>query len=352
MRILILGGTGAMGAHLVKLLSSSGHILFITTRSQKQSIENLHYIQGNALEMEFLISLLKDQYWDAIVDFMVYDIPSFKDRVEILLKSTSQYIFVSSARVYADSKTPLTESSCRLVDVSQDQEYISTREYALTKARQEDILKSSGRNNWTIIRPYITYSEDRLQLGVLEKEDWLYRALKGRSIVFSSDIHSRLTTLTYGLDVSKGISCIIGNPDALGEIFHITSSEPIKWSQVLSIYLNVLEKHLGFRPKVLFVNLDQFVKVHPAKYQIIYDRFYNRVFDSTKIAQYTDPNTFLSVEDGLKNCLEVFLKREKFKTINWKSEAIRDKQSKEKTVLKEITGYKQKLIYLVYRYLI
>ena len=56
-----------------------------------------------------------------------------------------------------------------------DEEYLKTDEYALSKARQEDILHRSGKNNWTVIRPYITYSEIRLQLGVLEKELWLYR---------------------------------------------------------------------------------------------------------------------------------------------------------------------------------
>ena len=72
----------------------------------------------------------------------------------------------------------------RLLDVSHDSIYLKTDEYALAKARQEDILRKSGKNNWTIIRPYITYSESRLQLGVLEKEAWLYRALKGFQEMF------------------------------------------------------------------------------------------------------------------------------------------------------------------------
>ena len=41
------------------------------------------------------------------------------------------------------------------------------------------------------------------QLGVLEKELWLYRALNGRTIVFSKDIAEKSTTLTYGYDVAS-----------------------------------------------------------------------------------------------------------------------------------------------------
>lgn len=53
---------------------------------------------------------------------------------------------------------------------------LSIDEYAITKAHQENLLINSKNKNWTIIRPYITYSEQRLQLGTFEKEDWLYRA--------------------------------------------------------------------------------------------------------------------------------------------------------------------------------
>ena len=53
----------------------------------------------------------------------------------------------------------------------------------LTKALQENLLRASGYKNWTIVRPYITFSDIRLQLGVYEKEQWLYRALQGRAIV-------------------------------------------------------------------------------------------------------------------------------------------------------------------------
>ena len=108
------------------------------------------------------------------------------------------------------------------------------------------MLINSTKKNWTIIRPYITYSEERLQLGVLEKEAWLYRAMHNRPIVSSADINNKVTTLTYGFDVAKGINAIIGQEAAFGEAFHITSSGSITWNNVLEIYTNVLEKHLGY----------------------------------------------------------------------------------------------------------
>lgn len=350
MKVLVLGGTGAMGVHLVQMLSNNGIETVVTSRKVQSSDKNIHYIQGNARDMEFLLTVLKER-WDAIVDFMVYSTSEFEDRIEILLSATTQYVYLSSARVYADSEQPITEDSPRLLDVSQDKDFLSTDEYSLTKARQEDILRNSGRNNWTIIRPYITYSENRLQLGVLEKEEWLYRALKGRSIVFSEEMCSKITTLTYGLDVAKGIMSMIGNVNSIGKAFHITAEKSYTWVYVLDIYLDVLQKHLGYRPKVLLQNFEIFHKIHPAIYQIKYDRFFNRQFDNSNIAKLTNIKGFKSIEEGLRNCLEEFLKNPVFNTIDFYKEALKDRQANEFTSLKETRGFKKRMRYLMHRYL-
>ncbi len=139
-----------MGRYVTELLVENGHRVSVTTRNSEHSEKNnIQYLVGDAHDLEFLKPIL-DKGWDAIVDFMVYNTETFRDRVEILLKSTTQYVFISSARVYADSEI-ITENSPRLLDVCKDEEYLSTDEYALTKARQENVLFGSKNNNWTII---------------------------------------------------------------------------------------------------------------------------------------------------------------------------------------------------------
>lgn len=350
MKVLLLGGTGAMGVHLTNILCSQGNRVVVTSRSYKKSNELIEYRQGNAKDIVFLSKILEEE-WDVIVDFMVYSSEEFKSRVNLLLESTHQYIFLSSARVY-DNTDVITEKSNRLLDSSEDNEFLSTDEYALSKARQENILVASQRKNWTIVRPYITYSEIRLQLATLEKEKWLYRALKGRSIVICEQFREHFTTLTYGLDVSNGIANLINNPKAYGEIYHITNNSSYRWEEVLNIYLDVIEETLGKRPKVVYQDLNDFLQWNPGKYQIIYDRLFNRKFDNTKINQFINTNEFMELEDGLKKCLSEFLNCPKFNYINWKEEAIKDRYVKEKASLKEIQSFKQKLIYVLYRYII
>jgi nucleoside-diphosphate-sugar epimerase len=347
--ILILGGTGAMGKHLVQLLAERGDKVTVTTRARRESSAYIEYIQGNAREDRFIEPLLERQ-WDAIVDFMVYSTSFFRQRVPKLLEATGQYVFLSSARIYADSTTPIQEDSPRLLDSSNNLEFLNTDEYSLAKARQEDLLKQSGKKNWTIIRPYITYSEQRLQLGILEKEAWLYRALQGRTIVFSEDIIDKLTTLTYGLDVASAIAALIGEPRILGEAYHITQNDSVSWRQVLDLYLKVLEKHHGRKPKVALLDMKRFSRCKKAVYQIKYDRMFNRTFDNSKIAQFVNVNAFHSLEQRLERCLEEFLENPEFLAIDWRSEAIMDRYCCEVASLLEIGHWKQRIKYLLYRF--
>lgn len=349
MKVLLLGGTGAMGAHLSTLLLGRGDDVTTTTRSERASTSKVKFIIGNAHNENFLDKVLTER-WDIIVDFMVYSTELFKLRIQKLLDSCDQYIYLSSARVYADSAQPLTETSPRLLDSTLDQQYLSTDEYALTKARQENILFNSIHKNWTIIRPYITYSEQRLQLGVLEKEAWLYRALKKRPIAFSKDINDKVTTLTYGLDVAKGIAAIMGQRGALGEAFHITTDKSIKWQEVLEVYSCLLKEHLNFSPEINLQNMSDFTSHHSAVHQIKYDRLFNRQFDNSKINQFIDTCTFINPVEGLNNCLKAFLNEPHFLSINWAREAVKDKQQGVFSSLSELPSIKTKAKYMYYRF--
>lgn len=108
MKVLIFGGTGAMGTPLVEFLANSGNNVFITSRKARQSSGNIHYITGNAHDFEFVKKLVCEKRFDAIVDFMVYTTKEFKQRADMLLKATDHYLFLSSSRVYADSDSPIT----------------------------------------------------------------------------------------------------------------------------------------------------------------------------------------------------------------------------------------------------
>lgn len=51
----------------------------------------------------------------------------------MLLDETHQYLFLSSSRVYADSKCPIIEDSQRILDSTSNNKYLKTDEYASQK---------------------------------------------------------------------------------------------------------------------------------------------------------------------------------------------------------------------------
>lgn len=359
MKALIFGGTGAIGIPVVKLLVKHGHDVYVTSRRNiKSEKDNLHYICGNAMDLEFIKNFLcQNHEFDVLIDFMAYNTDEFRNRYEYLLTHVGRYLFFSSSRVYADQgNKKITEDSPRLLDVCRDEDYIKTDEYALQKARQENILLGSEYKNWTIIRPYITYNKERLQLGVLEKEEWLYRALHDRTIVFTQDIADKVTSLTYGLDSADRIVKLaeMGEQDNInGQIFHIATEEQIKWIDVFNLYIEVLSNVLGREQKhKMLPNSNRYAKYN-RYWQIKYDRLYNRTFDSEKIEKATRDYEYTPIREGLKNELTEFINGDrKFRVqdINWISQGFFDKVSHEITTFNEIPGIKNRIKYLLARY--
>ena len=338
-----------MGVPVVKLLAGNHNDVYVTTRkSMEVNGGNIHYIQGNAKELDFVRDILRQRF-DVVIDFMVYSPELFKERMELFLNNAGQYIFLSSARVYADVGGLITEKSPRLLDVAQDKEYLKTDEYALAKAREEDMLRESGYVNWTIVRPYITYNDHRLQLGVLEKEDWLLRVLEGKKLVFSRDIAGHYTTLTYGGDVALRIAALAGCEDALGQTFHITGKESIQWEQVLEIYLDVLEEKTGRRPEICWLEDAELVaRACHNIYQIKYDRLFDRIFAPSKAEHFLQGEcAYRGVSEGLRECMSDFLEGDRtFQGRNWRLEGAFDRAAGETTDIRKIPGWKKKIRYL------
>lgn len=351
MHILVLGGTGAMGTHLVDFLKDLQHDVTITSRKQiVSSISNVQYVRGNAHDITFITDLLNKNKYDVIVDFMYYSTPEFSKKCELFLSNTSHYIFLSSSRVYSKIDGYITEESPRLLDVSNDMEYLATDDYALSKARQEDILKASGKLNYTIIRPYITFSEERLQLGIFEKEDWLNRVFSTGNIVFSKDISSHYTSLTYGKDVAFAISRIVGNKLAYGEIFHIANHNSVSWNDVAQCYAKVLETKIGHAIPIIYEDNCFYLEGTTTKWSIMYSRLFDYHFDNSKILSFVPDLVFTDTLKGLKDCLSLFLESPSFKYINPYPQARMDRLSNSIQSIFLWKNFSDKCKYIFYRF--
>lgn len=294
-----------MGVYLAPELVRRGFSVDITSRSKRISDNtSINYIQGDALSEDFLLSNIKDANYDLIVDFMLYSTEDFRKRHELILDFCRHYIYLSSYRVFEDVGV-ITEKSPRLLDVSQDEAFLRTNDYALEKARQENILRSGSKRNWTIVRPSITYSKDRFQLGTLEADTVIWRSLNDKPVILPKDMLEKQTTMTWAGDVAKMIAKLALNRKSYGEDYNVVTAEHHAWREVADIYSDAIG--LRYVP----VATEDYVNALGGgyvEYQLKYDRMFDRIMDNTKILEATGlrQSSFMTLRDGLHKELARF----------------------------------------------
>ena len=108
--ILILGGTGFIGPHMVREALRRGHnvTLFNRGRTNSALFPDLETIIG---DRDGGLDGLKGRSWDAVIDNSGYVPRHVQDSARLLAKSVARYLFVSTVSVYADFSIHNTEDS-------------------------------------------------------------------------------------------------------------------------------------------------------------------------------------------------------------------------------------------------
>lgn len=305
-KALVLGGTGALGVYMVEeLLKTGNRVDAVTIDNVVSDNPNLRYLKVDAKDDNVLDELLKNNY-DVVIDYMLYfGTEEFSKRYLKILDNTKHYIYLSSYRIYADSDKPITEESDRLLDVATDETYLNSNDYSLYKARQEDMLHASGRKNYTILRPAITYSKNRFQLTILEAPTVVYRMRKGKTLVLPEEAMDKQATMSWSYDAARMVSALLLNEKAFGEVYTISTSEHHTWREIAEIY-----KELGGLKYVTtdyetFLNIIAPGNIH-TRQQLTYDRLFNRMVDNTKILEISGlkQSDLMPLKDGLKHELD------------------------------------------------
>lgn len=252
--VFVIGGTGVMGKFLVeKLLSRGVRVDAATLDDVKSEDAALRYYRQNFMDLRTLERFLSGRHYDAIVDFMTYSTAQLAERFELLLKSCGQYMFLSSYRVYADAELPTREASPRILDITQDRELLQSDDYTVSKARQENIIRSSHFQNWTIVRPSITYSPRRTAFITLELPLLLRRAKKHQPVFIPAEALHVLATCTWAGDVAELMARLLFQKQALGECYSLCTAEHHTWGEIAQMYEKLLTcDSFRFRRRTIF----------------------------------------------------------------------------------------------------
>lgn len=351
MKILVIGGTGTMGAPLVELLYPRNEV-HVVCRKKREENQCLFYHYGDAKDESFISSLFNRHRFDSIIDFCWYTSEEFQIRHQKLLNATNQYICLSSSAVVADGDIPFTESSPRYIEIAPPSA-ANNKEYHYEKARIEDILIKSKFQNWTIIRPHITYNDNHFGWGEYGEEDFLIRSMIGNVVIIPKDMLPRLSSMTYGGDVAKMIALLVGNNKAFGQIINVCSPQAMNWGEILDVYKRIFHKYNIKLRCCYFKDSRSLQKAIPQlRYRYITDRLLNRVFSIDKFEGITGEKFhFVNFEEQLDRCVGRYIAtlgcHVTIKSAY--SFAKYDKITKEWTPLKYFVSKRDKLTYIIFR---
>jgi len=151
-------------------------------------------------------------------------------------------------------------------------------------AAEDELMRACVQSGFpvTIVRPSHTYDEASPPLP----GDWtaIDRLARGAEVIVPGDGTS-LWTLTHAADFAQGLAGLVGNPRAVGEVFHITSDDVYTWDQIYTIVAGAL----GVEPRIVHIPSEHILAGAPDWFWselIIGDLSHSAVFDNSKVRKY------------------------------------------------------------------
>jgi len=299
-RVLLIAGGGTLGTYTgQELLDKGCYVDVICPEDKVSHHERLRFIQSKA-SLELLEELFAQTRYDGIVNFLHYSDPAnYPPYHQLLTKNTDHLIFLSSYRVYADLQHPVTEEAPMLLDVSKDQEFLENERYALSKARMERYIRAQeGPVNWTIVRPVISSSCRRLDIVTISGNKVLEMTRAGQTIPLPLEARDKTAGLDWAGNSGKLIANLLFKEETKGEAYIISSAQNLTWRQVAEIYSELVGA------KFRWVDTETYLQEQSGgkmDWGLVYDRFYDRVIDNSKVLRATGlkPEDFVPLKEGI-----------------------------------------------------
>jgi nucleoside-diphosphate-sugar epimerase len=284
MRVLFIGGTGIISSACTRLAAQCGIDLTLLTRGRHAADlpAGVRTLIADIDDPTSAASALAGPSFDVVVDWIAFTPAHIERDLQLFSGRLRQYIFISSASAYR--KPPehylITESTPLANPFWQ---------YSRDKiACEERLLQAFHEDGFpvTIVRPSLTYGPTQVPLAV---NSWarsytvVDRMRRDREIIVPGD-GSSLWVITHNSDFAKGLVGLLGNAEAIGEAFHITSDEVLCWDQ----FYRLTAQAAGVeKPRLLHIPSDFIAACLPDKLgSLIGDKAVSTVFDNAKIKRF------------------------------------------------------------------
>jgi len=319
MQILFIGGTGNISAECAALLHERGHDVWVVTRGRAAVPPEYRAVQADRTDAAAFRGALGGLRPEIVINFLGYDVPDLRIDHELFRGMVQQYVFISSATVYAKPppRLPLTEDA-PLGNPFWD--------YARKKLACEQWLNEKHQTEGfpvTIVRPSHTYSRRWVPNPVSSSSYTFAARLEEGRLVFVPDDGSNPWTLTAASDFANGLAGLVGNLEAIGETFHITSEEVLTWNEITA---EIAAAVGASSPEILKIPTDLICQIAPQFVGTLkWDKVHPGVFDNSKIRRFVPGfKARKPFAQGVRESVEWLRQHPKEQNLNPKLEATMD----------------------------
>ena len=301
MRVLFIGGTGNISTAASRRVLSQGIDLHLLTRGSRQvDLPGAHWIHADIGEPSEVVEQLRGLRFDSVVNWIAFEPSDILRDVELFRGRTAQYIFISSAAAYQKPPThPVIDESTPLAN--------PYWQYARNKIDCERRLLESYRDEGfpvTIVRPSLTYETViPVPIGGWDNYTIIDRMKRGEPVVVHGDGTS-IWTITHAEDFARGFVGLLGNGQAIGHAFHITSDELLTWDQIYQ----AVAAAAGVEARIVHVSSDFIIEVDPTLEGTLRgDKAYSVLFDNSKIKRFVPGfQAVIPFRTGIRRTVEWF----------------------------------------------
>jgi nucleoside-diphosphate-sugar epimerase len=319
LKVMFIGGTGIISSACSRLALERGIELHLLKRS-RDSIRpvpdgaTVHL--GDIRSPETVRDALGDREFDVVVDWVAFTPQHAETDIELFSGRTGQYVFISSASAYQTppEQLPITEAT------PLSNPYWA---YSRQKIESEQCLFTARRDTGfpvTVVRPSHTYDPTTVPFD----GGWtaVERMRRGEGVVVPGDGTS-LWTITHHEDFARGFIGLLGNGEAIGEAFHITSDQSPTWN---SIYA-AMARAAGVTADLVHVPSDAVMAVDEQWGSgLLGDKAHSMVFDNTKIRRLVPDFTgFIPFEEGAQQIVDWYDAHPDHKVVDERMNALMDK---------------------------
>lgn len=303
MKIVVTGGNGNIGAHIIRELLRQGYGDIICFDRMERSIhpDTVQYISGDRHDEQAYIRTMRELKPDAVFELTCFNAQDARVSIEAF-RDVRHFITASTVCTYGKNFTHFP--------IREEDWFQPCTEYGINKHAADLVYLDAFRRQGfpvTIMKPCTSYSEMSGMLRSLTTEHtWIDRVKKGKPILICGDgdiLHQYMHTE----DTARGFVGVLGRQHCIGQIYNLTQTGFTTWAE----YHRTAMEVLGQEVELVGLPLAQLMEIDPERFGLCYEIFGQHTYAANDKLRRDVPEwqPRISLRDGMRRVFQAMEER-------------------------------------------